>query len=109
MGAQPGVEAGAALGAVEHLAFGLAGPDQVDDRPGRIEERAHRGRAAAPDDVVGILAGGHQREAQRAARAEQRQGEVDQPVGGGEAGGVAVERHHRLGGELPERREVVPR
>ena len=104
--AQAGVEGGAALGAVEDLALGLARPEQVDDRPRGVEERLHRRRAAGADHVVGILARRHQREAQRAAGAEQRQREVDQPLGGGEAGGVAVEGDDRLGGELPERREL---
>ena len=67
-------------------------PEQVDDRARGGEERLHRRRAAGAHHVVGVLARRHQREAERAAGAEQRQREVDQPLGGGQAGGVAVER-----------------
>ena len=68
MRAQPGVEGGAALGAVEDSALGLARPEEVDDRSRGVEEGLHRRRAAGAHHVVGVLARRHQREAQRARR-----------------------------------------
>ena len=65
--------------------------------------------AAAPPARTtssGSWPGGMQREAQRAAGAEEGQREVDQPLGGGEAGGVAVEGDDGLGRELPEHLEL---
>ena len=88
------------------LAGGLAIPEERDHRLRPLQYLPHRRGAARAHHVVRILAGRQQREAQRALRPDQRQREVDEPLRGGEAGGVAVERDHRLGGGLPERREL---
>ena len=109
MRAQPGVERGAALGAVEDLALGLAAPEQVDDRARGGEERRIAAAPPARTTSSGSWPGGIS--AKRSERPAPRSGqrEVDQPLGGGEAGGVAVERDHRLGREPPEPFELVPR
>ena len=49
---KPDVEGGAALGAVEDSPLGLARPEEVDDRTGRLEDGPKRCRAAGTRDVV---------------------------------------------------------
>ena len=107
VGAQTGVEGGATFGAVEDGALRLAGPEQIHHRAGGVEERPDRRDAAGAHHVVGVLPRRHQGEAQRAAGAEQREREIDQPVRGGEAGRVAVERDDRFRRELPQERELM--
>ncbi len=103
---EPAFEPGAALGRRQGLALRLAQPDEIDERQGLAEHVFDRRGAAAAGEIVRVLAFRQKREAQRAARADQRQGNVDGAIGGLAAGAVAVETEDRLFRHFPEQRAL---
>ena len=108
-GPQVAVEGGAAFGTVQHLALRLAPPEEGQHRLSPLHDPADRPRPVRAQHVVGILPRRHQREPQRLARLDQRQGEVDDPARRPLPRRVAVERDHRLGREAPEEAQLLLR
>ena len=105
--AERAVEGGLALGAVEGLALGLSPPEELDERDRAVELFLHGPCPLRPDQVVGVEALGHEAEAKRLARLDERQGQVDDAHRGAETGGVAVERNDRLVVHAPEELQLV--
>ena len=108
VGAQPGVERRRGARGCR-----APGPRSRGSRSGRPSAATRRGapasRPAPPARTTssGSWPGGHQREAQRAAGPSSGRARSISRWAAARPARVAVERHHRLGGELPERRELV--
>ena len=75
--------------------------------PRALRTSAIAARAARPDQVVGVLALGQQREAQALARADQRQRRLDRAKRRLASRVVAVEAQDRLGRHRPEQRALI--
>ena len=105
--AQPSLESGAALGRVERPGLQLARPQDVHKRSGAFQHPLHSRAAARAGEVVRVLALRQKREAQRLARRQSRQGEIDGPEGGAPARPVAVEAQDRLVGAAPQQLQLV--
>ncbi len=98
---------GPALRRVEAAAARLAHPDEVGERAGAVQHLAHRLRPAVAQEVVRVLAFGQEREAQRAAGAQERQRQFRRSVGGLQARAVAVEAEDGLRDRAPEKVELA--
>ena len=105
--AQPLIERGAAFGAVEHLAGGLALPEQPGHRHRAFDQGAHRPGTAGAQHIVRVLTGRQQTEAQPLPGGDQRQRQFRQPLPGAQPRRVAIERHHRLVMQPPQQPQLI--
>jgi hypothetical protein len=83
-----------------------AAPQHLGQRRCRVDGAGEGLRAGGAQKIVRILALGEQCDAQGLAWSEQRQRQVDDAVGGGDSGLVAVEAENGLGRDFPQEREL---
>ena len=93
---------------IERPGLDLARPEQVDERQrGRRAPRRSPPRPPERSRSSGSCPSGSSGEAQRLARLDQRQGDVERAEGRALPGLVAVEAQDRLVGHAPEQAELV--
>ena len=98
---------GALLGRFQRRTLDLALEQHLHERPRLFERGAQRFRALRTQHVVGILPARQEGKAQRLARPDMRQREVDAAIGGAQAGLVAVEAEDRLWRDPPDHRKLL--
>src|SRR5690606_36355348 len=79
---QPPLQPRLALGRVQRLGLGLAAEQDLDEGPRLADGVAQGRRPLVAQDVVRVLSGLQQGEAERAPRLQQRQRPFDRAIGG---------------------------
>ncbi len=104
---QAGFEFGARFRRVELARVDLAAPEHFGKRLCLAHHLVEGGAALMAHQIVRILAVGQQRKTHGAAGFQVRQRQIRRPVGGADAGAVAIEAEHRLRRHFPKQLELV--